>query len=62
VGLDDGVCNVTADGLHVWQLQGVALGVDPGPVAATGVDAEYECAGCGTVMLRTPGQPFPGTV
>lgn len=39
---------------HVWKLAGVHLG--------EGVDAEYECTRCGAVMVRVPGQPFPGTV
>lgn len=62
MGYDDDACEVAPDGQHVWELQGLALGVNPGPVTSTGVDAEYECTLCGTVLLRTPGQVFPGTV
>lgn len=66
MGYDDGVCDVAPNGQHLWELQGVTLGVDVGvdlgPIAATGVDAEYECAHCGVPMLRIPGEAFPGTV
>lgn len=39
---------------HVWRLVSVVLG--------DGADAEYRCVRCGTVTLRTKGQPFPGSV
>jgi hypothetical protein len=41
---------------HLWQLVSVVLIEDHG--AAT----EYECAlGCGSVMYRAAGEPFPAT-
>jgi hypothetical protein len=41
---------------HVWQLVGVAF------VPGHGAPTEYECAlGCGSVMYRAAGEPFPPT-
>lgn len=62
MGYDDGECDIALDGQHVWQLKGIALGTPAVIDEGSGVDAEYECLGCGSVLLRTPGQPFPGTV
>jgi len=42
--------------VHVWQLVGVAF------VPGHGAPTEYECAlGCGSVMYRAAGEPFPPT-
>jgi hypothetical protein len=48
--------DVGSDCLHVWQLVGVVL------IWGHGAPTDYECAlGCGSVMYRGAGEPFPPT-